>query len=143
MKHKKKAKKKLKNNLLVQLLVVGMCIWVLAYSIKNQPGHVQPKRTKYYDAIQAKLSQRKSNDVTEKIQRQFSAWDGSHYHLERLIKKQLKSPSSYEHVKTIHWKFKDYIIVKTTYRAKNSFNATVLESISAKYSFDGNLIEVL
>lgn len=39
----------------------------------------------------------------KRIDRQFSAWDGSHNNLERLIKRSMNDPDSYEHDETVYW----------------------------------------
>lgn len=77
----------------------------------------------------------------DKIQNQFSPWDGSHRQLEAVLKKSLKDPDSYEHIET---RFKDngdegiYVVMK--YRAKNSFGGYVVNSVAATYSIDGVLL---
>lgn len=72
----------------------------------------------------------------------FSRWDGSHRNLEKYIKSNLKDPSSYDHTKTSFRGYDDYYIVTSTYRAKNSFGALVLENIKAKIDYDGNLLKI-
>jgi hypothetical protein len=79
----------------------------------------------------------------EKIERQFSPWDGSHFGLARLIQKTMNDPSSYEHVKTVYADKGDYLIVITTFRGKNRFGGLVLNSVTAKVDLDGNVIEIL
>jgi len=49
----------------------------------------------------------------KKIEHQFSAWDGSHRNLERLIKKTMNDPDSYDHVETVYWDMGKYLIVKS------------------------------
>ena len=83
-------------------------------------------------------SDKKSN--RQLIERQFSAWNGSHYKLEKSIKAQLKNPDSYQHVSTKYWQVDDGVVVSSTYRATNSLNALITEIAKAKYSFDGKLI---
>lgn len=39
----------------------------------------------------------------KKIESQFSAWDGSHRNLERIIKEAMNDPDSYDHVETVYW----------------------------------------
>ena len=79
----------------------------------------------------------------EKIDKQFTEWDGSHPALSNLIKDNLNDPDSYEHVKTIFRDDNDYIFVITKYRAKNGFGAKVLNAVSAKVDFEGNVIEIV
>lgn len=77
------------------------------------------------------------------IRSQFSAWDGSHNNLERLIKKTMKNPDSYDHVETTYSDQGDHLIVRTVYRGTNSFNAVVPGSVTAKVSINGNILEII
>ncbi len=82
----------------------------------------------------------------EKIEKQFSSFDGSHYKLTRLIKEAMHYPDSYEHVKTRH-ECDTYtcetLLVRTSYRGQNAFGATVLNRVTARVDMDGNLLEVV
>ena len=64
-----------------------------------------------------------------------SPWDGSHTALERLVKRRLKDPDSYEHVETrVSKKGADGLhSVYMTYRAKNSFGGFVVGTATGKY----------
>lgn len=84
----------------------------------------------------------KLRDRKEKIESQFSSWDGSHIRLQRVIKKNLKDPDSYEHAETKYWDKGDHLIVETKYRGKNSFGAVVLEEARAKISLDGQILAI-
>jgi hypothetical protein len=78
------------------------------------------------------------------IESQFSAWDGSHNNLERLIKKTMNDPDSYEHVETRYGESSNNtILVKTTFRGKNAFGGTVTNWVRARYTLDGQLVEVI
>jgi hypothetical protein len=79
----------------------------------------------------------------KEISSQFSPWDGSHDNLEKYIKKHLNDPDSYKHVETRYFDKGDYLIVTTTYRAKNGFNAIVTETMTAKADLSGNLLEII
>lgn len=79
----------------------------------------------------------------EKIESQFNQFTGSHRLLEGAIKKILNDPDSYQHDETRYLDNKDHILVTTRYRAKNGFGALVLNSITAKFDIQGNLIEVI
>lgn len=79
----------------------------------------------------------------KKIQEQFSIWDGSHRDLTRVIKNSMNNPSSYEHVETRHWVMDDHMIVSTTFRGTNAFGGTVTNTVKAKVSLDGEVIEIL
>ncbi len=75
------------------------------------------------------------------IENQFSAWDGSHKVLERVIKQGMNDPDSYEHVETKYIDNGNYLIVTTKFRGNNAFGGKVLNSITAKIDYNGNIIE--
>lgn len=79
----------------------------------------------------------------EKIKSQFSAWDGSHRGLESIIKKSMNDPDSYKHVATVYSDLADEVIVKTTFRGTNKFGGVVTNWIRAKFTLDGQLVEIL
>jgi hypothetical protein len=78
----------------------------------------------------------------KKIEDQFSAWDGSHRKLEDFIKKNMNDPDSYEHVETVYWDRGDFLVVKTTFRGNNAFGGKVKNSVRAKVSLDGEILEI-
>lgn len=73
-----------------------------------------------------------------------SAWDGSCIPLERAIKKVLNDPSSYDHAETNYYLNDDttIITVVTSFRAKNGFGALMLNSYTATYDLNGNLLTI-
>lgn len=73
----------------------------------------------------------------------FSAWDGSHSGLTKVIKESMNDPKSYEHVDTKYWDMGDHLIVTTTFRGKNAFGGVVKNWIKAKTNLDGNVLEVI
>jgi tetratricopeptide (TPR) repeat protein len=78
------------------------------------------------DFYQDKIDQREQKEALAKareqrIQEQFSPWDGSHRRLESFIQRAMNDPDSYEHVETVYWDKGDYLIVETTFRGKNAF----------------------
>lgn len=77
------------------------------------------------------------------IEDQFSAWDGSHPGLEKLIKENMNDPSSYEHVETRYRDDGDYLFIITKFRGNNAFGGKVVNTISAKVDFQGNVIEIV
>lgn len=79
----------------------------------------------------------------ENIEKQFSAWDGSHRSLERVIKEAMNDPDSYEHDKTVYWDRGDHLVVQTTYRGKNAFGGTVRNFVKAKVSLSGQILQIL
>lgn len=66
--------------------------------------------------------------VKDKIERNFSQFDGSYLKFREYIKSNLKNPSSFEHVETRYTDNNDgTATVWMKYRATNSFNAVVTE----------------
>lgn len=80
---------------------------------------------------------------TAEIESQFSAWDGSHRNLTRFIKDSMNDPKSYDHVETTYIDKGDYLIVKTTFRGSNAFGGIVINTVEAKVSLDGDILEIL
>ena len=79
----------------------------------------------------------------EKIEKHFSAWDGSHRGLTEHIKQVMNDPDSYQHAETKYWDESDCLRVKTTYRGKNAFGGVVVNTVTAKVDLDGNVIEIV
>lgn len=79
----------------------------------------------------------------QKIEKQFSAWNGAHKNLQQIIKESAGDPESYEHIKTVYWDKSDHLVVETTYRIKNGFGALVLDSIKVKIDLDGEVYAVV
>lgn len=103
---------------------------------------------KELDAYSKKLADEKQRKLAaeerkKRIESQFSAWDGSHRSLERVVKSSMHNPDSYEHVKTVYWDRKDHLVVQTTFRGTNGFGGVVTNSAKAKVSLDGVVIALL
>lgn len=73
----------------------------------------------------------------------FSAWDGSHIGLTKIIKASMNDPESYKHVETTYWDMGDYLVVKTTFRGKNAFGGVVTNQVKAMTDINGNVISVI
>lgn len=71
-----------------------------------------------------------------------SSWDGSCTKLGVEFKHRLKDPDSFEHVETKYKKMDDYVLVFMTYRAKNSFGALDIGTITAKVDYNCNVLEM-
>ncbi len=82
-------------------------------------------------------------DRQNNIEIGFSLWDGSHKKLTELIKQSMNDAKSYEHVKTVYWDKGDHLIVKTDFRGANVFGGIVLDSVTAKTSIDGEILEII
>jgi len=79
----------------------------------------------------------------DQLQNHFSAWDGSHNGLTKIIKKSMNDPDSYDHDETVYWDKGDHLVVRTTFRGKNAFGGVVKNSITAKVDLNGNVLEVI
>jgi len=125
---KKKEKRALKGSG-IGCLVIVIAIFFLILNVNNDTEKDVPK---------TKEELRK-----EKIEKHFSAWDGSHQGLTKIIKESMNDPNSYEHVETRYWDKGDHLIVKTTFRGKNALGGVVKSLIMAKVDINGNVIEII
>ena len=76
------------------------------------------------------------------IDQQFSHWDGSHMEVEAAIKQQMKNPDSFKHVETRYVEVPKGLIVTTTYRGTNSFNAVVTQTAVAEVDLRGRVLSL-
>jgi hypothetical protein len=131
------------------LYVLGFAfVYILAAVIlttaeKDTANKKQPTVEKKQPLVQSKKVEPKPLTRQEKIEKQFSVWDGSHRALEKLIKAGMNDPDSYKHVETHRWDMGEYILVKTTFRGKNAFGGIVTETVGAKVGIEGEIIEIL
>lgn len=86
----------------------------------------------------------KEKERLEKIEDQFSLWDGSHKNLKKYIKDNMNDPDSFEHVKTVYWDMNDHLVVLMEFRGSNAFGGIVKNSVKAKINIEnGEVIEIL
>lgn len=78
----------------------------------------------------------------EMIERQFSAWDGSHIAVTQAIKASMNDPKSYDHVETRFWDMQDHLVIRTKFRGANAFGGVILGSVYAKVDLQGNILEI-
>ena len=98
----------------------------------------------YSGKIEGAKQKRLAAEARKKqIERQFSDRDGSHGNLERVIKQSMNDPDSYDHVETVYWDRGDHLVVRTTFRGKNAFGGIVKNSVKAKVSLDGQVLQIL
>jgi len=117
----------------------------------QQLARLHPKNQTYENKVKSysgKIEKEKQEQLAEEarkkqIEEQFSAWDGSHRNLERVIKKAMNDPDSYEHDETVYWDRGDHLVVKTTYRGKNAFGGVVRNFVKAKVSLNGQILQIL
>lgn len=101
-----------------------------------------------YASFEEKSAINYLNEINKKrkelIEKQLSSWDGSHIELTKIIKKSMNDPNSYEHEETVYWDMGDHIVVRTTFRGKNTFGGVVKNSVKAKADVDsGKVIEII
>lgn len=133
-----KGKKPLAEISVGHALLIGIVLIILAFI-------ALPTESSTQDLIEAEQTEEQKAAETRqrKIELQFSAWSGSHKKLERLIKKMMNDPSSYDHDETRYWDRGDHLIVVMSYRGKNAYGATVKNYVEAKVSLEGEIIEIL
>ncbi len=101
-------------------------------------------RLNHIDVQQAEqVAKESATDRHELVEKQFSVYDGSHRGLEKYIKKNMNDPDSYEHVETRFTDVGDYILVVTKFRGANAFGAKVINTVTAKVDFNGNVLEII
>ncbi|MEX2411679.1 MAG: hypothetical protein WD607_10000 [Candidatus Paceibacterota bacterium] len=101
-------------------------------------------RADYLEEAEERREQARIAAREEKIEDQFSAWDGSHRKLEKYIKENMHDPDSYEHVETRYSDNDNYLYVITTFRGNNAFGGKVKNSVSARVSIEnGDILEIL
>ena len=103
---------------------------------------------KVQDELNAKLNiiTKKNDSIRNRnnqIKAQFSAWNGAHIQLERVIKKSMNDPSSFEHVQTTYNEYKDRLLITTTFRGNNAFGGKVVNTIKAYVDLNGNIIQIV
>ena len=83
--------------------------------------------------------------VTGDLDKQFSAWDGSHYKTVKHVKRVMKNPKSFKHVNTTYTPHKDknYRVIVMQYRGTNSFNAVVTNTIFVQVKLNGDVVKVI
>ncbi len=79
----------------------------------------------------------------ELIKAQFSAWDGGHIKLERVIKESMNDPDSYESVRASYINNGDHLIVTQHFTGKNAMGGRVRHTVIAKTAMDGTVLEII
>jgi hypothetical protein len=55
----------------------------------------------------------------------------------------MNDPDSYKHEKTVYSDKGDYLIVIMTFRGKNAFGGMVKNTVTAKVSLNGEVLQIL
>ena len=119
---------------------------VLGELVKLRPTNGDYKKDhQKYVALAEEEAKRASAAAAQRkrIEKQFSAWDGSHPGLERLVKRSMNDPDSYEHDETRFVDKGDHIIVFMKFRGRNGFGGMVRNEVVASVDFNGNVLEVI
>ncbi len=93
---------------------------------------------------QQSLTQAQKDSIAkqEKVNKSFSAWDGSHNNLVKYVKDRMNDPNSFEHVSTKYWIIGETIVVLMVYRGKNAFGGVITENIKAETNIEGEIKKV-
>ncbi len=83
-------------------------------------------------------------DYKKWVEYQFSAWDGSHIELVRLVKENMNDPGSFQHVET---RYVDNgtgngLTVYMKFRGKNAFGGLVINEVTATTDYKTNMIKI-
>jgi len=80
----------------------------------------------------------------ERIEAQFSVWDGAHIKLKDLVKTSMNDPKSFEHVESRYvLNANGNLTVSMQYRGKNGFGGVVPGVVVAECDIDGNVIKII
>jgi hypothetical protein len=111
---------------------------------KKQDEEMRKRQEEQAEELRRKQEEESKADARKKeIEKQFSAWDGSHIELTKIIKNSMNDPKSYKHAETSYWDMGTHLIVETKFRGTNAFGGVVLNTARAKASIDGKSIELL
>jgi hypothetical protein len=125
-------------------LVLGENRFIAVYGSDKEEFNIKRVTQKKLAAEKAKaMAQKAERERAEKIKKQFSQWDGSHYNLVELVKKNMHNPDSFEHVSTKYWEYDDHLIVSMAYRGSNMFGAIIVNRIKVKTTINGFILKVI
>lgn len=123
---------------LFAVLVLGTCA-VMISNIEAPPSQSQTKN-------QVTLSPEKITKETRKksISSAFSAWNGAHKALEKMIINAMNDPDSYEHIQTHYNDNGKTLYVSTEFRGRNAFGGMVKHMVKATVDTStGEVIEII
>jgi len=96
-------------------------------------------------------------EYEEWLNAQFSAWDGAHHDLVRLVKENMNDPKSFEHVETRYLRIqtqehidtvgngaeKDDLYLYMKFRGNNAFGAKILTEVEALVDRSAGVIKII
>lgn len=103
----------------------------------------EQKRLAAEIAEETRKQQELEKNRQELVEKQFSSWDGSHRGLTKIIKDNMNDPDTYDHMETRFRDLGDYLLVTTKFRGANAFGGKVINTVTAKVDFEGNVVEVI
>lgn len=122
----------------ITFIVFVICgVWL----VNNFSYKLSPKVETKNEVIETKIKS-PAELRKEQIEKQFSVWDGSHDNTVKEIKKQMKNPKSYEHIKTVYIdreKIDNTIKIVCEFRGTNSYNAVVINRAESIVDLNGNI----
>lgn len=121
-----------KSNDIIKGVIVVVIIGFFISMCSNEDGSKE--------SLKSKTPEEQRKDELAKC---FSSWDGSHRHLEKLVKKSMNDPDSYEHDETVYWDKGNHLIVQTSFRGKNAFGGVVKNTVMVKTNLNCDITEVL
>jgi hypothetical protein len=77
------------------------------------------------------------------VKAQFSPWDGSHYYLVDLLKKNMNDADSFEHMETKYTDNGDGLKIIMKYRGKNAFGGKIINYVTAESDYKSNQINII
>lgn len=123
---KKNNPKDVKKGCLILTVLVAIVICIITITCESEPETPLTKEEIH----------------TQNIQKLFSAWDGSHIKLTEKIKESLNDPKSYEHIETTYQDKDSFLIINTTFTAKNGFGGTLKKKVIVASDTLGNITDV-
>ncbi|MTZ12770.1 hypothetical protein GNE00_03385 [Pseudomonas sp. JL972] len=119
-------------------------VYAKLLSLRPDNSHYKSEYQRYVGlAKEAERVAQAAAERRKRVEAQFSAWDGSHRGLERLVKQSMNDPDSYEHDQTRFSDKGDHLVVSMTFRGRNGFGGMVRNTVVAKVDMSGNVLEVL
>jgi len=80
---------------------------------------------------------------TQKIEKCFSAWDGSQINLTNRIKSSLNDEDSYKHIETTYIDKDSVLYVQTIFSAKNGFGGTIKQTVIVETNLNCEITDVV
>ena len=128
-------------------VIFGLVVNAFNSKMQTEAPKTTPKPAPTYKTV-AKPSYSKpttQRTASAGLEKQFSAWDGSHHKTVKYVKGIMKNPKSFKHVKTTYTAHKDknYRVIIMQYRGTNSFNAVVTNTIFVQVKLNGDVVKVI